>query len=246
MFTHYRTRGFVLHKKDLSEADQLLMLYTKEYGRLEVLAKGIRKVSSKLRSGIEIFYLSEIEFIQGKSYKTLTDAVLIDNFSNLRSSLEGLLISQKISQIIKSLINDQGQDEKVWKLISETFHIMNGRAITPDRLSLIYHHFLWNFLSVLGYHPELYSCVACRKKMAPEDIYFNMEEGGTICPQCAGKTGSSLKVKPDIIKVLRILMKKDWNTSLKLKIDDYYKKLLKNISETSLSSAVLAIGKHEA
>lgn len=80
MFVHHRTKAIVLKKVDRKEADQLFTLYTEDFGKLTVLGRAIRKISSKLRSGIEIFYLSEIEFIQGKAYKILTDAVLIEKF----------------------------------------------------------------------------------------------------------------------------------------------------------------------
>ena len=86
MFFKYRTQGFILKKEDRGETDQLFTIFTRDFGKLEVLGKAIRKISSKLRSGMEIFYLSEIEFIQGKTYKTLTDIFLIKKFQNLRKN----------------------------------------------------------------------------------------------------------------------------------------------------------------
>ncbi len=63
MAVHYRTQGFVLKKTDLWEADQVFSIYTQDFGKLKVLGKAIRKIKSKLRSGAELFYLSETEFI---------------------------------------------------------------------------------------------------------------------------------------------------------------------------------------
>ena len=88
MFIHYRTQGFILKKIDRGEVDRIFTIYTKDFGKLELLAKAERKIQSKLRGGLELFYLSEIEFIQGKAHKTLTDAILIDNFKNLRGNLK--------------------------------------------------------------------------------------------------------------------------------------------------------------
>ena len=83
-FTHYRTQGIFLKKEDRGEADQLFTVFAEDFGKLEILGRAIRKITSKLRSASSPFYLSEIEFIQGKTYKTLTDAILIDNFKNIR------------------------------------------------------------------------------------------------------------------------------------------------------------------
>ncbi len=56
MFTHYRTQGIILKKEDRGEADRLFTIYTKDFGKLELLAKGERKIKSKLRGGLELFY----------------------------------------------------------------------------------------------------------------------------------------------------------------------------------------------
>jgi len=80
MFTHYRTEGFILKKIDRGEADRIFTVYTRDFGKLDLLAKAERKIKSKLRGGLELFYLSDIEFIQGKTHKTLTDTILVENF----------------------------------------------------------------------------------------------------------------------------------------------------------------------
>jgi len=80
VFTHYRTRGIILKEANRGEADRLFILYTKDFGKIEILGKGIRRINSKLRPGISFPSLSEIEFIQGKRYKTLTDASLLADF----------------------------------------------------------------------------------------------------------------------------------------------------------------------
>jgi len=69
MFTHYRTQGFILKKADAGEADRLFTVYTKDFGKLELLARAVRKIKSKLRAGLEIFYLSEMNSSREKPRK---------------------------------------------------------------------------------------------------------------------------------------------------------------------------------
>ncbi|MBU2635445.1 recombination protein O N-terminal domain-containing protein, partial [Patescibacteria group bacterium] len=59
MTVHYRTQSFILEKTDLREADQVFTIYAKDFGKLKILGKAIRKIKSKLRPGAELFYLSE-------------------------------------------------------------------------------------------------------------------------------------------------------------------------------------------
>ena len=208
-------------KADVGETDRLFTVYTKDFGRLELLARSVRKIQSKLRAGLEIFYLSEIEFIQGKIQKTLTDAVLIDSFKNLRKDLAKLFIADKITEVFNGLVRGQEPDEKLWRLLAETFKALDDGNLKPETRNLIYHYFVWNFLSLLGYRPDLYHCSLCRNRLMPDSIYLNLEEKSLICGQCRRKIrhGKLLAFPPDTIKIIRILLKKDWLLAKRLKIE---------------------------
>ena len=183
MAIHYRTPGFILKKDNRGEADQLFVIYTKDFGKLEVLGKAIRKIKSKLRSGTELFYLSEIEFIQGKAYKTLTDALVIKKFKNIRQNLEKLEVAYQIAIIIDSLLIREEKDENIWCLINEVFDKLEN----ANSLKIIYYYFLWNLMVFLGYQIDLYHCAVCQKKLSPQKLYFDAEENVVIDSSCFHK-----------------------------------------------------------
>lgn len=229
MFVHYRTKSIILKKVDRGEADQLFTLYTKDFGKIKVLGKSIRKITSKLRVGIERFYLSEIEFIQGKAYKILTDAILIEKFKNLRKDLDRLTVAVKISTALDELVKGQEPDKKIWNLLSEVFRELERVDSKIKNLELIYHYFFWRLLFSLGYKPELYNCPVCQKKLEPEELYFNKEQGGIICKGCFLKEKLGKKVEADIVKILRIILDKSRDT-FKLKVKEGQLKALGDIS----------------
>ncbi len=231
MFVHYRSRGFILKKENRGESNQLFTIYTKRFGKLEILGKAIRKISSKLRSGIDIFYLSDIEFIQGKTHKTLTDAILIEKFENIRKNLRKLKIASKISEVFNELVKGQERDEKLWNLLDEIFNKLNNFQFTIYNLQLLYFYFLWNFLSILGYEPELYKCSICQKKLATGNLYFNPGEGGVVCGSCFRKNRQDKYIEQETIKIIRIFLKKDWQTAKKLKVNSDDLRALKIISD---------------
>lgn len=236
MFTHYRTQGLIFKKEDRGTADQLFTIYSKEFGRLEVLGRAIRKISSKLRSAADIFYLSELEFIQGKAYKTLTDAVVIKKFGNLKKDLKKFQIANKISEVLDDLIKGQEPDEKIWQLLNETFEKLNScQSVKLPNYQSLYYYFLWNFLSFLGYQLDLYGCSVCQDKLRPEKLHFNPKEGGIICQGCFKKIKKGKDFQPNTVKILRIFLKKDWNILQKLKIKEEEQKELENISKNYLS-----------
>jgi len=260
MAVRYRTKGFVLKKEDRKEADQIFTLYTEDFGKIKVLGKAIRKIKSKLRGGVRLFSLSEIEFIQGKAYNTLTDAVIINNFKNTRESLEKLKIAYSISELLDKLIRGEEPDKKIWSLLNEIFENLNSAvsSFSEKKLEILYYYFFWNLLSILGYKIDLYKCSFCRKRLNSKLNYFSPEEG-IICQSCLSakypsvlsrfqreknemQAGSSVSfmtgrvdiISPEVIKILRLFLKKDWQTLLRLKIADFQEKMLEEISEKYL------------
>lgn len=202
MAVHYRTEGIFIKKSARNEADELFTVYTKDFGKLRILGRAIRKISSKLRGGAGLFYFSDIEFIQGKAYKTLTDAILIEKFSNIRKDLIKLRIAYRVSGVLDELAVKEEKDPKVWELLSEVFGKLNDPKFAVNNLQLVYYYFFWHLVSVLGYRPRIVNC--------------------SIQDQ---------KVDCDVVRILKVIFKKDWEILSKLKIEAKHLKLLKNTSE---------------
>jgi len=231
MFIHYRTQGLILKKVDREESNQLFTVYTKDYGKLEILGKAIRKIKSKLRSGADLFYFSDIEFIQGKTYKTLTDAILIEKFPQIRKELAKLNVANKISEFLDSFTGIEEKDERIWNLLLKTFKILNSYQLSITALQLIYYYFFWKALIILGYKPELYNCPICQKKLTPDFLFFNPQEGGVICYNCFKKSKTGEGISPETIKILRFITEKDWQAVYRLRVKVEDLKPLKEMSD---------------
>lgn len=229
MTAQYRTKVFVYKKKDRGEADRIFTVFSYDFGKLEIYAKGIRKIDSKLKSGIDIFFLSEIEFVQGKR-KILTDALLIEKFSNISNTPEKFLIARKIAKVLDNFIKGEEHDHEIFNLIKEIFTRLNEYSPPPTSyfLQANYLYFVWNFFAILGYNPQLENCAHCHNRLDENNLFFSYKEGGALCPACVGV---SKKINSDIIKIIRIILKKDWQTLQKLKINNEAQKLLNNISK---------------
>lgn len=231
MAVYYRTQGFIFKKQDRFESDRVFSVFTNEFGRLEVFGKAIRKITSKLRGGIEIFSLSEIEFIQGKNRKTLTDTIAIEKFSNITQDHNKLEISYKISEVLDNFIKGQEKDEDIFILLNETFNKINNPKPQVYGAQLTYYYFMWNFLSLLGYHPEIQKCIACRLKLKPDSLYFSNKDGGVICKNCLNHSTDTKEINSDIVKILRLILKKDWEILSKLKIKVSLQNLFQEVSD---------------
>ncbi len=241
MALKYKTRAFVFKKSDINESDRIFSVFTQDYGRLNIFAKAIRKSVSKLRSGVGIFSMSDIEFIQGKNKKTLTETKLLEKFGSLTQDLEKFRVVNKIGEVLDNFLEGQEKDEAIFNLINETFIKLNsleiGKIPTGNppmgikwKLEILYDYFLWNFLSFLGYKPEVYKCASCRGKLNPYNLYFSNKTGGVICKKCLGHDALSQRINSDIVKLLRLIFKNDWQVLSKLKIESSSQKLFQKIS----------------
>jgi len=235
MATHYKTRAFVFKKNDRNESDGVFSVFTEDFGRLDIFAKAIRKTVSKLRSGIGIFYMSEIAFIQGKSRKTLTDANKIEKFDGVYQDIEKFKIANRIGEVLDNFINGEEKDRDMFNLLREVFYELNDRNIKSEKCEMVYYYFLWNTLSLLGYLPEVQKCNICQEKLNPCGVYFSGKLGGVICKKCLGQDASAEKINSDIVKILRLIFKKEWQVMSKLRVELSSQELFKKISDNYYS-----------
>src|ERR671917_366457 len=80
----YPTEAIVLRRSDFSEADRLLTLYTPRYGKRRVIAKGVRKTTSRLAGHIELFTRVQLLLAEGRNLDIVTQAQSIDGYRAFR------------------------------------------------------------------------------------------------------------------------------------------------------------------
>src|SRR5258708_16354897 len=108
-FKAYSDVGILIARKNYSESDRILVLFTRGFGRTTVIAKGVRKLKSRKRGHIEIFSLIKFQAVNGSSMDILTEAEIINDFSEVRGDLTKVSVAYFFLQIIGNLTlhNDQ-------------------------------------------------------------------------------------------------------------------------------------------
>lgn len=148
MAIHQRTEGIILQRQDAREYDLVVTAYTKDFGKLKLSAISARKITSKLRGGLEPLCLSDLEFIEGRSRLVVTDAKAKERYNTVRGDLARLQAAFQILDSVDRLVQGQEADEKAWELLSESLHTMNNpQSLPQDILSQFSHR----FLALLGY-----------------------------------------------------------------------------------------------
>ncbi|MBI1888789.1 MAG: recombination protein O N-terminal domain-containing protein, partial [Candidatus Spechtbacteria bacterium] len=68
----YSTKGIILHREDFRERDERVVLYTKDFGKISVVVKGVKRIEAKLRGNVDIFNVVDITFVEGAYFLILT------------------------------------------------------------------------------------------------------------------------------------------------------------------------------
>lgn len=149
----FQTNGIIIREDERGEADRVLTVFTEDFGKIRLHAKGARRIKSKLGGRLTLFSLLNIHFVKGKRREIITDAYVLDGFLNIKQNLEHIKIAFYTSQIIDKLIVTDEKDEKLWTLISWVFESINKNHINNNE-HLLLRLFEVKLLSYLGYLPD--------------------------------------------------------------------------------------------
>ncbi len=228
MFTNHRTQGIILRQSSIREADQIFVIYTREFGKIEVCGRSIRKGGSKLKMNMSLFSLVEVEFIQGKSYNTLVDNTSLFVPRKAFQSLEKISLLYRISEVTLALIYGQEQDEKVFLFLKKTIEEIDKEDLSSKKdLQAFFCFFSFRLLHLLGYKIYTEKCVLCKSEIKKE-CYFDPQEGGVLCNKCFIKNPSGVYVKE--IDNLRLFFNTGFDKKLTMSGSDCLKILTRYLS----------------
>lgn len=230
MFIRHRTRGIILDKRERGEADQIFTIFTEDFGIIEVMGKAIRKIASKLRSGVDVFYLSEIEFIEGRTYKTLTDAIVQKKFFSPPVFLQNGSLAWRIAECTKRLAAPD-EDRMLFLFLKRTFEGLHA-PLPKEKQKFFFIFFLWNLMALLGYRPEFSFCVRCGRKVEGRKRRFAMREGGVVCKTCFSDIPKhdTMIMETTSLKLIRIFLSRPWEHVERFRVESAIARELREAS----------------
>lgn len=150
----YITQAFTLAKKNIGESDREYCFFTKKFGRIVVVARGIRKPNAKLQGQIELPCLTSIDFTSGNQ-KKLTGALIKNSFPKIRANLQASASVGNILQLIKDFVLYSETDISLWNDLKEAMDFLE-KTTDKNRLSLLVEFFFTaSLIKSLGFEPDL-------------------------------------------------------------------------------------------
>lgn len=192
-----KTKGIVLTRVDYGEADRIITVLTSDQGKLSLMAKGVRRVKSKLAGGIELLSVSEIVYMPSRSsLNTLISARLIKHYGNIVGNIDRTMMAYDIlKQTHKSTEDDV--EVAYFTMLENALAALDDFSIPLELVSS------WTGAQLLrfgGHTPNLTHDVSGEKLQAGKRYDFDFEAVGMVLAQ--GDEGS---FDTDRIKFFRLL-----------------------------------------
>ncbi len=236
----YRSEAVILRRSDFAEADRLLLLATPA-GKRRVIAKGARKMKSRLAGHIELFTHAQMMLAVGRNLDIVTQSHIVNPFAALRGDLMRLGCGYYVAELYDRLTAEEEENAPLFRLLVETFQTLDDSS-TPE---LALRSFELHLLQILGYQPQLHRCVVCDDLLTPAANRYSPALGGVLCPRDQAADPSALPMSEHTFRLLRYLQTQPVAASAALRISeptrreaaDLLRASLRHLLERDLKSA---------
>ena len=243
--------AIILNRQNYKENDTLVTVYTKNFGKLNLVARGTKKTKSKLAAHLEPLVLSDLMIIKGRGRDYIGAALVRNAYSGIRNDLNKIYYAGKALNLFNRLIKEGHPDERLFFLLTRWLEVVDGfenqsnkkesknknhdQGLSKENGELLFAFFAFKLLAELGYQPELYHCLGCGKEIKAGLNHFNFKNGGIIEEACLDKkeflelryNGGILPISDNCVKLLRFITDNKFASAGKLRVD---KKLIKELS----------------
>ena len=218
-----KCEGIVIRTTDYAETNKIVTLFTREWGKVGVMARGAKKPNSRLTAISQPFTHGYYLVQKGRGLGSLQQGEMI---TSMRSIREDIFLTAYASYVID--LTDKSTEEKkpnpfLFELLLQTLNYMNEGY----DLEILVNIYEMKMLNVLGLYPVLDHCTICGSTEG--DFSFSIREGGLICHRCIEKDPYHYKVSSATIRLLRIFYMLDLSRLGNISVKDSTKAELKQV-----------------
>jgi len=226
----YQTEAIIIKKTKLGEADRILTLYTPDLGKIQAVARGVRRPRSKLAGHLEMLTHSLVSLARGRNLDTIIGSQTINSFLPLKSDLQLTSYALYVTELVNQFTADHIENRPLFRLLLET---MQQLCQAGDN-ELVLRYFELHLLNEVGYRPQLQQCVACHQSLKPVINSFCPGAGGMLCPDCRQSQPLAHPLSGNALKVLRLLQSSDYSTVSRLKMNPELSRELETVMRNYL------------
>jgi DNA repair protein RecO (recombination protein O) len=226
-----RVEAIVLRHIDWGEADRLLWLFTREIGKVKVVAKGVRKPRSRKAGHLEPFTRVELQLAHGRDLLIVTQAEAKEAYQELREDLVRLGYAAYIIELLDRFTYEEGENIGLYRLVSDTL----GRINNEENPAFPVRYYEVRLLDLVGFRPQLLHCVNCGEEIQAEDQFFSYEKGGVICPKCGNTEASVRRATMPALRILRHFQRSNYTEAKRARLSVEVDREIENLMGSYLT-----------
>ena len=174
----YVTDAIVLSRFELGEADRVLTLITPDYGKLRVIAKGVRRIKSRLGGSLEPFAELRVALAHGRTFEVVTQVSVGHAWLRMRDSLESAATAWYLAELADRSSEEHGVSEPLYTLLRRAYELLDS-GMAPGRVARWYE---MRLSDEMGTRPEVDRCVECDRMLeSTETFRWVPALGGVLC-----------------------------------------------------------------
>ena len=194
-----KTEAIILKKYLLRETSFILSVFTRDYGKVQGVVKGVRKPYPQFAGDYEIFTRCHIVFYEKpRSMDLITQVEGVDSFVGIRKDIERLTYANYFIELILVVVKEYDTNIILYETLLDSLHLLDT-VTSAKRVARI---FEMKFLQAIGLAPELGICTFCARA-AGKIKGFNASSGGVVCEHCFSKDRKTLSISLGTLKFLQ-------------------------------------------
>jgi len=234
-----KTYGIIIKRSNYSEADRILTILTDRFGKIKAIAKGVRKIKSRMAGSLEPYMLVNLQLHEGKTFYIVTGAEIIEEYKNIHSEIKKTAQAYFVGELVDKFLEEHQRAETIFEISQQILS-----AIENDEKDLVISAYQLKIVEAAGFKPELFDCLHCKEKLSAGQNFWDHVEGGVICSSCQQKFNHGNEISDEAIKVLRFIEQNSFKNIAKLKLeqkienelDKILLEYIKNILERDIKS----------
>jgi DNA repair protein RecO (recombination protein O) len=211
----YRAEAIVLKTNDFAEADRILVLFTRHFGKVRVVAKGIRRATSRMAGHAEPLTHATYQLARGRELDVLTGAEARAVYREMRDDLALIAAGWYVAELVDRFTADRVPSAPLFDLLETALRSLDSGTTA----AVVCRWFDLHLLDRSGFRPELGVCTQCRTALAEEMNAWEPAAGGAICARCATRLSLVAPLSVRALKSLRFLLVSDLEMAARLRLD---------------------------
>lgn len=202
----YVTDAIVLSRFELGEADRVLTVLTPEYGKLKIIAKGVRRQTSRLGGSLEPFAELRVALSKGRTFEHVTQVSVTHAWLRMRDSLESAATAWYLAELAERTSEEGGISAPLYMLLRRAYELLDG-GMAPGRVARWYE---MRLADEVGQRPEVDRCVECDRMLEADGSFRWVPTlGGVLCERHPPPPAWRVDLTLEAMKLLKAYQRMD-------------------------------------